>query len=519
MRLKLFYLIVLSFLLLHVNYIVAQQQYASITSRIRNPKDVYGVADSAGNLAYIFEGHKQYHVAILNKDSAQEKNFIINRVTRGKKEAIIGAVLNQGRSTSYFYSKKFGSFSSLTIDRATGEYKFYEIKQMSANEQFLRAFTMNEKFYILTVPRQKNVLNVYICEDGEHIDAGSYAIEMPAFYSNLIASNDLLNEPAESQAGIETVRTRLDNNIKSAYPKKKLYYERDKIYMSFDDPGSTHLIIIDLNASKSYYKKLNFALDQGNNSSHKRGNSFLYDDKIFRATISPEMMNISVIDLDSISLINSFNIFPEDEEIPIANGPIVQEGGYANLPTEERVLNKTKQYFRRVLNGNLSIAANRIDSGRVEVEVGSYEEILIRNNGFNTPGFSTGMGMGFGMSMGMGMGMGMGYPYFGSPFGYGSGFYPGYYPYNSYGSMRLRIVSFKTLLKDPLYNHVGGTVPKTLREKINEYIQHTFKHGSPNLYSITSLNEEKLLMGYYLKSKNKFEVISFDKLGGDDTNY
>lgn len=504
------------FILLLFSAIVsrAQEDYASVTLRIRNPKDALGISGNSGNLAYIFEGHKQYHVSILNSSRQESANIIVNRITRGKKEKLIGAVLTESKYIAYFYSKKYHSFSSLVVDIPTGNYKFHELKQMAPEEQFLRAFTMNEKFYVLTVPKQKNILNIYESEDGEKANAGTYGIELTTFYSSLSSNNDLLNEAAESAVGIETIRSRLDNNIKSAYPKKKLYYENGLIYMTFDEPSATNMIIIDLAASKSYYKKLNFALEQGNNSSDKRGNSFLYDNKIFRATISQDMMNISIIDLDSITLINSFNIFP-DETISIANGPVVQEGGANGFTGEERVLNKTNQYFNRVLNGNISIAANRIDSGRVEMEVGSYEEIVVRSNngGFANPGFSMGMGMGMGMGFGMGGfgmgGFGMGSPYgFGNPFGYG---YPGAFGGGG-NSVRLRIVSFKSLLKDPVYNHVNGNLPRTLSNKINQYMEQRFKNSAPDLYTITSYNEEKLLIGYYSKSKNKFDIVQFYRI-------
>ena len=384
---------------------------------------------------------------------------------------------------------------------------------MNANDEFLRAFSMNGSFYILTVPKQKNILNIYVCGDGKKVDAGSYPIEMTTFYATLSSNNNNLNEAAESQVGIETVRSRLDNNIKSAYPKKKLYFQDNKIYLSFDEPNSTHLVIIDVYASKSFYKKLNFSLEQGNNSSEKRGNSFLYENKLFRATVSPEMLNISIIDLDSIRLINSYNIYP-DIDITIANGPIKQESGMNTIITDEKVLHKTSQYFKRVLNGNLSIAANRSDSGRVVVEVGSYEEIITRSGGgFGTPGLSFGMGMG--------MGMGMGSVGFGNPYGFGNVFNPGFnggpgsnYPfYNSgNGNMRLRFVSFKSLFSEPTYHHLEGKVPKMLHEKINDYLSNRFVHHTPELSIITPYREQKLLMGYYMKNVNKFEIIAFDKI-------
>ncbi len=489
----------------------SQDPYSSIALRIRNPKDAYGITDSAGKTGFIFEGHKQYHVALLDSTGKEYKNYIVNKTSGRRKEVIIGGNYGKDNFIVYLYNKRYNYFSSLILNTNTGDYHYSDLKKLPDNEQYLRSFSMGDKFYILSVPKQKNILHVYSIEGGAKIKESVYGIEMSTFYASLNVNNNLLNEVAESTIGIETVRTRLDNNIKSAYPKKKLYYEQNKIYMTFDDPNATHLIVVDLDSTKSYYKKLNFSLEEGNNSPNKKGNSFLYDHKIFRATINPLMMNITVIDLDSMTMVNSYNIYPE-KEIEILNGPIVQEGGVAFVPTEERVLHRTKQYFNRVLNGNISIAANRVDSNKVEVEVGSYEEIEVRGaNSFGTPGFS--------FSMGMGMGMGGGFGLYNSPWSmlpyrglYG---YPGYYPYSS-PTTRLRIVSFKTLLKDPDYRHIQGEAPLTIREKINQFIENNFRSESPELYTITSLNEKKLLMGYYRKTRNRFDVVSFDRLAKDE---
>jgi hypothetical protein len=337
---------------------------------------------------------------------------------------------------------------------------------------------------------------------------------MPVFFKKLVADNQNLNSTPDSHLGIEEIKYSLENNIKSSYPDKKLYYHHDKIFMTFDEPACTHLIEIDPLAHKSSYKKLNFALEKGNAARNKQGNSFLYDNRLFRVTISPEQMNLSIIDLDSIKLINSYNFYPNDA-IGINNGPIVQDGGTTVINMQnERVLERPQQYFRNVINGNLSVAANKISGDKYEVEIGSYEEVLSGRSGLGSTGLSIGIGIGMGGIGGLGypMGGGYGFPSVGMGFPRTYGGFPGYYPYSSSGgsATKIRTVYFKTLLSDDDFKHLEGDIPKTIREKIYDYEQD--KLSNINLDNIrVSSYQDKVIIAYYLRSQKRYKLVEFKK--------
>lgn len=491
----------------------SQQKFSNFPIRINNPQEAFAVVNTNGDVGYVFEGNRQYQVIIINPMREVEKIAILNKSSERKKDKIVGAVLNDNAFSTFLLNEKTGIISSVKTNRATGEYQYYKLAQMGPGDQFLRAFTYKNTFYFLTVPKHSNNLKVLQSSDGSIIYEDIYPIEMTTFYTALSSSNELLNEPAESTVGIEVVKAGLENNIKSSFPKKKLYYHNDKLFFTFDEPHFTHLVEIDLINKKPYYKKLNFSLEKGNNSSTKRGNSFIQGPNLFRTTISQQQLNVSIVNLDSMKLVNTYNIYP-DEEINILNGPMVQEGGTSTLSMDEKVIKKTSQYFNRVLNGNIAIAANKLDSAKYEVEVGSYEEFVTRNGTFGGPSLSVGMGMGMGMG---GMGMGFGSPFYSpwgySPYGFGSGFYgyPGYYPYNSNYNTRLKIVSFKTLLKEESFKHINGEVPKTLRQQISDYFDSNYKNHAPDLYIITGYGDYNVLLGSLHKGDNKFEIVELRK--------
>jgi hypothetical protein len=511
---KLFPLILIALLLNINSTLKAQQDLGQINVNIRGVNEIFSAEDTLGHLAYVFENLKTYEVAFCDSSYASDKSIIVNRDPKYIKDKMVGATLVNNQMAVYFYNKKLRTVSVLNADRQGSSGRYEKIISLTKDEEYLKGISMNGRFYVLTVPKYKNGLRIYAIGTGNQVEATSYEIEMPVFFKKLVAGNDNLNRTPDSHLGIEEINYALENNIKSSYPDKKLYHHQDKIFMTFDEPACTHLIEIDPIGHSSSYKKLNFSLEKDNNSKSKQGNSFLYDNRLFRVSISPEQMNLSIIDLDSIKLINSYNFYPS-AEIGINNGPVVQDGGTTVINMEnEKVLKRPEQYFRNVINGNLSVAANKISDDKYEVEIGSYEEILTGRTGFGGTGLSIGIGIiggmgGFGYSMGS-----YGYPGMGGSMGFPRtyGGFPGYYPYNSGGSAtKIRTVYFRTLLADSSFKHLEGDIPKTIRERIYDYEKDKLSNIDLDNIRVSSYND-KVIIGYYLRSQKKYKLVEFKKV-------
>jgi hypothetical protein len=485
-----------------------QQKLSEFQVKISKPDEVFIVSDSNGYLACIFQNSKDYEVDFLDPQLKVIGTAITQKIKSDKSQKILGAVMNPQYCYAYFYNKKLKAFSILEVKRNTGEAAYSRIQILNKDEQFLNAFEMDGRFYVLIVPKFTNTVRILIL-DGKKIEEKNFNIDMSGFYTSLAKKNDLLNTPAESEVGIEEISYNTENNIKSAYPSKKLYHHKGKVYMTFDEPGMTHLITLDIESGSSNYKKLNFALEKGNNSGQKQGNSFLYKNRFFRTTMSPDQLNISIIDLDSMKLIRVYNFYPEGE-ITARNSPLIQEGA-AGYIIEEKEIKRTEQFFRKVLNGNLAIVANEADSASYQLEIGSYEMYTTYNSrpgttGFGSPGISIGMGMG----MGVGIGTGFGYP-----MGFGSPFYPGFYSgypgyYSSQPVNRLRVVYFKTLLDKENFHHKEGQAYTSLNSKINEYEHRVFRNSNPELLRISPY-KNVMLLGYYSKTGKRYTLVEFKK--------
>ncbi|MFL5730666.1 MAG: hypothetical protein ACJ75J_14355, partial [Cytophagaceae bacterium] len=259
----------------------AQKDLGQIDVSIHNITDTYSAEDTLGNLAYVFQNQKMFEVVFMNSSFAPERNILVNRDSKYYRDKIVGSTLQKDLMTVYFYNKKLRTISTLNADRGSSSGRYQKLITLSKDEEYLKGISMDGKFYVLTVPKYKNGLKIYAIRDGSSAEATSYEIEMPVFFKKLVAGNQMLNQTPDSHLGIEEIRYSLENNIKSSYPDKKLYHSHGKIYMTFDEPGCTHLVEINPDERKSSYKKLNFSLEKGNNAKNKQGNSFLYDNHLF----------------------------------------------------------------------------------------------------------------------------------------------------------------------------------------------------------------------------------------------
>jgi hypothetical protein len=498
------------FVLLSGLMAVGQKTVLEVEMKGGKAQNVFSTSDTYGNMAYIFQGSKSIQISILDATYKITNEYLISREEAEKKNEIIGATLSAKNVVVYLYDHKERKFSSLVVDRFVGTYKFNpSIGTITKAEFLMKSFEMEGVFHCMIIPQYKNAVLLFSSVEGSDFVVKNYEVNFPTLYAKLSSKNDELNQKTETPVGIEKISYTIENNIKSTYPSKKMYTYGNKIFMTFEEPGHTHLIIIDPNSSTAVYRKLNFSLDKGKDTTPKQGNSFLYKGDLFRVTMNNEQLNLIVITLDSMEMLKSYNVFP-DQEISFINGMIKEDGN----DMQDRIIRNTQQYFRKLSRGKVAIAVNDLNNGLYETEIGAYEEVTVyRNSGMGMGGFSPGLSIGMGTGMGMGYGgMGMGYGGMGMG-GYGGmggmyGGYPGYYNNSGYSSTSIRATYFQSLLKVEDLSHVDGNVPITIREKINDYETEVLKNSNPELLNIRP-SYTGLVLGYYVKGRSKYNLIEF----------
>ncbi|MGN6644975.1 MAG: hypothetical protein ACTHJT_00485 [Cytophaga sp.] len=492
----------------------AESEYELLVKKAQN---IYSAVDTAGNYVFVFQTSKNLEVTFFDRQNKKQSDLVLTIPPQITRDAYLGTQLTGDSCTIYFFSEHTRGITQLSVNRQSGNMLKRTVGQLPYSSKFLKSFFLNDTFYILTATSGKNELTLHAVSENK-LNQTTFGVEMPDMYKRLGSGNNLLNEEPEATLGIDRVNYKVENNVKSARATKKIYTFGNNIYLIFDDPDYTSVIHIDVVKSTCTYKQFVFNQNKGNHSSKKQGNSFLFEDKLFRVTMTPEQLTFTVLNVDSNNTYATFYATPQNV-IDFKNGAIIQE----NSSDKQRVLEDTQEFFKKALASNLSISVNRKDSIYV-VEIGSYEEYVSGGygnspNAGNGPNFSIGMGMGMGYGgMGMGYGgMGMGYGGMGGMgmgnYGYGApGYYngySGYYPYNS-TTTTIRTIYFHSMIDSASFQQEPGIVPISLRERVSNFETAMFKDKTPELIRIVDL-EDRIIIGYLITAQNTFKTYSFYK--------
>lgn len=483
------------FFILTTSIIASAQLDAGAIALDGKPSDVISSRDTSGNYFFLFQYNKTYQASILDANYKEIKKFTIKKSeSDSKKNTLIGTIFDQRGAVAYLINQKTKDFSAMRIDRNTGVMDFMSLGSLPNGVNFLKGIEMDGVFYVLAAPNQKNELHIYRSDYGNPFTLSIYPIDFPTFYSKLALRNEELNQKTDGPIGIEYIRYDIEHNIRSATPFKKLYAFGGKIYIIIDEPATSHIITVNTNDNTSAYKKMNFSLDKELNTTPRQGNSFLYKGDLFRVTLSPQQLNLSVIYLDSAVLLRAYNFYP-DKTIELVNGVIVQD----NSAGDDKIIQKTNQFFNRLMDGKVTVVANNLNDGRYELQLGAYEEIITYNN--NSGGWGNRSGISFGIGYGFG------------PFGFGMPFYDPFYSpsYNSTTKVSTRVCYFESLLRQSDLEHLDGNVPKSIRQKMTEYIEKNFRSSDPELLQMLPAPPNGLVMGVYAKNLDKYKLVFFKR--------
>ncbi len=476
--------------LLFSNKSQAQGELALLDLKMRTPETVDVLKGQNDGYVFCFLNARELQLTVVKDDFSNSfATFPLSKIL-ARSEYII-STRDNAHHTAYFFNKKFNSIQAFKVDLSSGTTQAVECAAIPKDESFLTAVVINNKFYMLTVSKIKSTINLWSTFKGDSLEKKSFETSQNNLHLLLEDGANALNENNYSSIGVSKIDYSLDNDLTSSRALNKLYVIDEKIILTMDGPDQTWMGIIDAMERTFHAKTFSFKLEKGEGSRDKQGNSFLYNQHLFRTTINNEMMNVSILSTDSVKLNWSYNIFPE-EQITIKNGPFLTEG------EKNKVLAKTSEYFNRVQTESICIAVNEFN-GQYVLQVGSYDFKSNMNAApTNYPRFSIGMGMG-GISMGgVGMGVGMNFPIGGSGMG------NGYYLADDISTIQLTY--FYSLMDAKTFEHSPLVPPKSISERISDFKEQKFTKNTPDLIKVTSFND-KIVMGYFVKNNHKYQLV------------
>jgi hypothetical protein len=430
---------------------------------------------------------------VFDNDSLSEQYF----APRPSENAsdVLGYITNPGKHHVVFSNKSHTSFTFASLDYAKGVITAKVSEVNIRKERFACAASYANRFFVLTVVKGTSILKLYIFENEQVHVVKTFSFEGKRFMPR---PDITLDAALESGGEFQYIDNTVPNPVDLTRKKNKLYCFDNKMLITLDNlPQYTATIAIDL---ESYSSDLRFYSQSPlvcKEFGKVNSNSYVYRNALYQLNVCTSAMAFTILDLETGKDLQKYAITKEDE-ITFKNTPIMQEGSRNMFGPDERELSKTKQFMRKVANGEPGISAYSNQDG-IQVTLGSVEE-------FQGGGAPVGVpGMGVGMMVGPGGGIPVSL---------------GYNPvYNSFNSYSFSIsVYFKSLLDNTTFEHKTGPVHDNVFDRIDKFVgsmedgkwfSSKNKEGEKQIAQTVFKADQNFFLGYYDKKRGKYVLRLF----------
>ncbi len=402
---------------------------------------------------------------------------------KSKYSLLAGYEIQQDGTVHLYYSNtRKNKFCMVTLPVEGKKSRIEELDFRLKKETYLHAISHNNKFYILSIDF-KSVLKLSEFDAGKETTT-EYPLAKIEFEKSRDGSRNYLHQVVKTGGSnavgtslVELVDGQSPNSIETASKNNKLYVDNNIMRLVVDrDKERTQVIEISLTNKSLDLKTFEQPMDLMDTSSRIDSNSYLYDDKLFQVLVSKQQLALTVRDYNTGELLKTIELF-KDQDITIANSPIIQEGGDFE---SYRELEKTSQLLRKMTAATPGVPVYE-KNGIYEITLGGSQEIA-------TGGPMMAGGFGFGGAIGGIIVAATINPTFGA--------------YNSY--TRTKSTYFISLF-DQEFNHVAGQVVPNVFDQIRDYTED--KNAT-----IETLEryQGNFIYGYYDKNENQYKLVQFD---------
>ena len=335
--------------------------------------------DKVKNFIRIDDTDKKGSILILNKKDKidlfrVDENFIIlehfEHLEDKKTDDYMRSSHSDGKLYTY-WKKNNKTMEVHSIDFSTKTLQKNEIGYpVEKNEKFISSFNQNNLQYIVTVTKNTNIVNIQMLKgmnlERKMIDC--YKLYFINSMNQRIKFWDYLNDDYGTvyKDKFKTIYLN-ENNHNSVYAteKKKLYVDEDKIIFSSDiNEYYCQMVTISLKDFNESSQIISYDEEFSNQSSSKKTNSFILDDKVFIAKFSKNMFSIVVKSFENETLKTiTINSISGQEYI---NSELIQE--VSNIKNREVFKDKEK-FFKKMYQKNPSITGY-LDEGNYHLTIG-----------------------------------------------------------------------------------------------------------------------------------------------------
>ncbi|MGH2666558.1 hypothetical protein [Flavobacterium sp.] len=439
----------------------SQETVNTIPLSLKGNRDVFQIVETSKNEVTLFLSDKKKVNAMRLNEQLQIMDSLSSSHPGKVYSDMIGYINNGNQYKLFWSSGNSKEIASQTYDFEKRTVVINTFSSKLKDEKVIQKFSDNGVFYMATVLKDSNILKLYIFDKADHLTEKTINLEGYKFYlSNFkkstlygVLQEDLM--PFENAFSLQQITTESPTSLTYSSKKRKCYIQNGTFIISFDtNPSYTQLINITLSNLSAVEKIYKTPFLQTTEFTPARSNSFLMDDKLFQIKLTSEKMILSIKDSQD-------NILKElptlvTEEINYKNSPITQENGSSS---NQRILEKTNQFLRKVSNSNCGISGYKIN-GNYFLKIGSVSEVQDNNGAM--------YGAMFGMA-GVLIASAISNPTFDN--------------FNSYSSRK--VVYINTLF-DNNGNHISGDINPVAFDKIQNHIEKNKNLVSPTLFKMNN---------------------------------
>lgn len=365
------YLFTLIFLYTFLGY--SQKEVISLPTDIW-VKQSFNVVDvETGNFAIFLEGNDSVKAFLFDKDY-NEIGRIIASDLPSKFKKFIGYKINNKTITIFMNTLNGRSYGTMEFDFEKGSNTVQEIDFKLKGEVYLEAISLNNKFYLFSIPKKSSQINIYEFNDDVNPILHEIIFDEDAFLDRRdrpISIQKFIYTIANGKKYVDTgkIENLVPNAIEVTSKNFKFYYSENKIAFTSDRYNEfTYIINIDLDTFKHSVKKIKKPDVEGSYLGLKT-NSLLFANNLFQIVSNTKQLKFQVTNLSSDTIIKKFSV-RKNEELFFKNTPIILEGGDFD---KYRELEKTNQYLRKMSQANIGLSVYK-RNGVYEITFGSTIE-------------------------------------------------------------------------------------------------------------------------------------------------
>lgn len=476
----------------------SQEMIKEFDLKLNRKRDFFQVVNKEKNEIIIFSNDKEKVSSFRFDDKFNIQDSLSATRPENTYKEILGYSQKDNVYCMFWGSKDRKKISSQFFDFNTKETGIKTFELELKKEKIFKEITVNNVFYLITIIKNTGDLKFYIFENN---NLSTKTVDLSRFTFSNSSGNpvNLHTALTEDLSGffIQNISNESSPSLALSSKQFKLYtYKNDEIIFTIDiNSYSTDVLRINLKNFTADVKSINqpiIARGEYNSLTFKT-NSFLIDDKLLQIKTNPEVLFLTISDLDG-NLINEFKALRE-EEIEFKNSDTYEEKGDGFY--NKKLLEKPKQFIRKINNSNPSVSCYKLNNLYYTV-IGSSKDIVR----------SSGMGPGFG-------GAGFGGAGFGTTASFGFSLN---YTVENLISYRDKIVVYTNCLFDSNFNHVKEEIKPSAFDKARMFLEETdeIKKGN-SVFKPTSIYNDliifkfksSLYLGNYNNDNKKYQIFSF----------